>query len=199
LSLQKYKVLLLIVTIVLALFTALPALEQVLATPQTNYFTEFWVLGAYHNATYHYNIIAGQNYPLFLDISNQLGNCAYYVIQVKFRNQTQSAPDSFNRTSSNQAPLGNITFFAADKLTVEIPVDFSFNYKINNLNSSVMDMQNVIINGEPFSLNATSITRDPSRGGFFGNLFFELWFFNDTANILQYHQRYVGFWLNMTV
>ena len=42
------------------------------------------------------------------------------------------------------------------------------------------------------------IAWDPQRMGYYGNVFFELWIFNDTANAFQYNQRYVSLWLNMT-
>ena len=195
-GLQQYKMLLLVVTIVSALFVASPALQQLLLVyPQTEHLTEFSLLGPYHNATYPYNVTVGKNYRLYLDVGNRLGSCAYYLIQVKFRNQTQSAPDSFNHTSSNQPSLGNISFFVADKETLELPIDISFQYKLGE-NKTELDMQNIILNGAVLKAN-TPIAWDSQRKGFYGNLFFELWIFNDTLNVFQYHQRYVSLWLKM--
>jgi uncharacterized membrane protein len=197
-GLQQYKISLLIVTVVLALFVASPALQQITAVPQTDHITEFSVLGSYHNATYPYNVTDGQNYHLFFDVSNHLGYCAYYVIQVKFRNETQSAPDSFNYTNSDQPSLGDITFFVADKEAVEIPVDISLDYNHNPYNASYVDVNGIAVNGEELNANSVSIAWNPLKTGFYGNLFFELWIYNNTEQALQYHQRYVSLWLNMT-
>jgi hypothetical protein len=37
-----------------------------------------------------------------------------------------------------------------------------------------------------------------TRRGFFGNLFFELWIYNSTTGLFNYHRRDVGLILNMT-
>ena len=196
--LQQYKTLLLVVTVVLALFVASPAIQQLVAVPQTTYLTELSLFGSYHNATYPYNITVGQNYPLYLNVDNHLGSCAYYLIEVKFRNQTQSAPDSFNRTRSNMASLGNISFIVANNEALQLPIDISFKYKLDGNNKDQLDMQNIIVNGFSLSVSPTTIAWDPQRIGYCGNLFFELWIFNDTTNAFQYNQRYVSLWLNMT-
>ena len=196
--LQQYKTLLLVVTVVLALFVASPAIQQLVAVPQTTYLTELSLFGSYHNATYPYNITVGQNYPLYLNVDNHLGSCAYYLIEVKFRNQTQSAPDSFNRTRSNMASLGNISFIVANNEALQLPIDISFKYKLDGNNKDQLDMQNIIVNGFSLSVSPTTIAWDPQRFGYYGNLFFELWIFNDTTNAFQYNQRYVSLWLNMT-
>ena len=86
---------------------------------------------------YPYNITKNQNYLVFLDIANQLGSCAYYQVQVKFRNETQSAPDSFNRTSSSLPSLYNLNLFVADKESLELPVNFAFDYSFQNVSRIV--------------------------------------------------------------
>ncbi|MGA2385830.1 MAG: DUF1616 domain-containing protein [Candidatus Bathyarchaeia archaeon] len=197
---QQYKTLILVVTVFLALFTASPAIQRLTIVPQTTHLTELSILGAYHNATYPYNGTIGQNYPLYIDVDNNLGSFAYYQIEVKFRNQTQSAPNSFNQTSSNLPSLGNISFCVANNEALELPINVSFFFyfmpDLKNINQ--LDMKNVILNGFPLSLSSTTITWDSQRNGFYGNLFFELWIFNDTTNTFQYDQRYVSLWLNMT-
>ena len=44
-NLQQYKTLLLVVTAILSLLVASPALERLLVYPQTEFFTELWILG----------------------------------------------------------------------------------------------------------------------------------------------------------
>jgi hypothetical protein len=129
LNLTQYKALFILVTAILALLVASPALQRVLIIPQTEFFTELSLLGPEHTAgNYPYNIVNGGNYRVFLGIVNQLGDCAYYQVQVKFCNETQSAPDSFNHTPSSQPSLYNLNVFVADKEILEIPVNFVFNY-----------------------------------------------------------------------
>jgi hypothetical protein len=197
-GLQQYKVLLLVVTFASALFIASPAIQQILVIPQTEYFTELSLMGPYHNATYPSNVAVDENFHIYLNIQNHLGSCSYYIIQMKFRNQTQSAPDSFNHTNSDQPTLGSISFFVADKGTLELPIDISFQYKIDENITDQLDMQTITLNGAALNANTTTITWDSLRKGFYGNLFFELWIFNNTVNAFQYHQRYVSLWLKMS-
>src|SRR4030042_4185963 len=131
-NLQEYKILFMVIISVSALLVASPALQRLLTLPQTEFFTELWLLGPEHKGeNYPFNITRNENYNVFLGVANQLGHCAYYVVQVKFRNLTQSAADSFNRTSSSLPSLYSITAVVADKETLEIPIVFSFDYAYN--------------------------------------------------------------------
>lgn len=203
-NLQGYKVLLLVVTAVSALLVASPALQRLLVYPQTEFFTEMWLLGPEHKAeNFPFNITSNSNYNIFLGIGNHLGSCAYYSIQVKFRNQTQPAADSLDRTPSSLPPLHSITALVADKGTWEVPIAFSFAYTYSedpvNATLSKVNVNNIMLNGATLDLEGFSATWDPERSGFFGNLFFELWIYSDTTGGFQYHQRYTSLWFNMTV
>ena len=203
-NLQEYKVLLLVVTAVLALLVASPALERLLIYPQTEFFTAIWLLGPEHmTENFPYNVTAKSNYHIYLGIANHLGSCAYYLIEVKFRNQTQSAADSFNHTHSTLPSLYNVPAFVANNETWELPITFSFDYtyseNIDNASLSKVNVNSLMFNGARIDLEGFSATWDPEKNGFFGYLFFELWIYNDTTNSFQYHQRYTSLTLNMTV
>jgi uncharacterized membrane protein len=197
-AIQQYKALVLVVTAVLALFAASPAIQQFTIAPQTTNLTELSILGSYHNSTYPYNITVGHYYPLYLDVANHLGYCAYYMIEVKFRNQTQSAPNAFNQTSSNLPSLADISFCLANNQALELPMNISFYYVLNQNQRLGLNMEDVIVNGFSLSVSQTTITWDSQRMGYYGNLFLELWIFNETTNAFQYNQRFVSLWLNMT-
>ena len=200
-NLQKYNVLFIVVISVLALLVASPALQRLLVYPQTEFFTEMWLLGPEHKAeNYPFNITLGENYHVFLGVANNLGQCAYYLIQVKFRNQTQSAADSFNRTPSSLLPLYSITAFVADKEKWEIPLSFSFNYVQDSYNETLLQVRflDMTFNDNVLNLNDYTAVWDAERSGFFGNLFFELWIYNGTVGAFQYHERFTGLWFNMT-
>jgi hypothetical protein len=203
-NLQQYQALLLIITGTLALIVASPALQRLLVYPQTEFFTELWLLGPEQKAeNYPFNITLGENYNVFLGIANHLGQCTYYLIQVKFRNQTQSAADSFNRTPSSLPPLYSITVFVADKETWELPITFSFDYTYSenpeNASLSKVNVNKIMFNGATLNLEGFSAKWDPEKSGFFGYLFFELWIYNDTTGGFQYHERCTSLRFNMTV
>jgi hypothetical protein len=198
-NIREYGVLFWIVVGVLALLVASPVLQRLLVYPQTEFFTEMWLLGPEHKAeNYPFNITRNENYNVFLGVANHLGHGAYYEVQVKFRNQTQSAADSFNRTSSSLPSLYSIAVFVADKETWELPLVFSFDYAYD-ANFSQVNFNRVMFNDVVLDLNGSSAGWDSQRNGFFGNLFFELWIYNDAVGTFTYHERFSGLWFNMTV
>ena len=198
-NLQTYKVTLLCVTAFLALLVASPALQRLLVYPQTDFFSEMWLLSSDHTAAgYPYNVTLNENYNVFLGVSNHLGHCAYYVVQVKFRTQNQSAPDPFARTPSSLSPLYSINFVVADKEAWELPVTFSFDYSYDENNSQV-DFNQMMFNGAALNINGYSAPWDAEKSRFLGNLIFELWIYNDTLGGLTYHERYNDLNFNMTV
>ena len=203
-NLLKVKGVLVVLTAVLALFVASPALQRVLAPPQTDFYTELWVLDSAHSANnYPSNIIEGSNYTIYLDIANHLGYCGYYVIEVKLRNDVLPYPGNFNNTPVNLPSLYNLTVFVPNKSTWELPITFSFTYSyaynVTFANSRV-NFNSTTLNGAILNLQGYSTTFRPQPpSGFFGNIYFELWLYNYTTGELQYNDRYVNLPLNMTI
>lgn len=201
-NLSEYKVLFIVVTAVVALFVASPALSKLLVYPKTEFFSEMWLLGPNHKAEgYPYNISRGLNYTVFLGIGDNLGYCAYYVVEVKFRNETQSAPSSFgpieNRTPSSLPSLFNITAFVADEQNWELPVSFSFDYEVSLDKSSVV-FHGLTLNNQVLSLEGYVTAQNVTRNIFYGNLVFELWIYDANVTALSYHGRFVDLKFNIT-
>jgi hypothetical protein len=224
-NLQEYEVLFIVGISVSALLVASPVLQRLLVYPQAEFFTEMWLLGAHHTAeNYPYNITRGEDYSVFLGITNHLGSCAYYVVEVKFRNATQSGPDSFNRTCSSLEPLYSFNFFVPDKETWEMPISFSLDYSFDkvartvyrNVSVSAPDgnvtyqlvAENIILdrvnfsymklNNATLSLQGLSSDFNPHTSEFFGDLVFELWIYDAQTSSFVYHERYVHLKFNMT-
>ncbi len=188
---------------VLALLVASPFLSRVLVYPRTEFFTELWILDENHRAeNYPFNITGNNNYVIYLGIGNRLGYCAYYMVQVKFRNQTQPAPTSFgpieNRAPSNLTSLFNITVFVADEQVWELPITFSFDYNYN-MSLSRIEFYGLRLNDVWLNMSDYTILWDSEEGEFRGFLFFELWLYNASVSGFQYHGRFVSLRLNMTV
>ena len=189
---------------ILALLVASPFLNKVLVYPRTEFFTELWILDAYHGAeNYPFNISLSQNYTVYLLISNRLGYCAYYMVQVKFLNwsQIQLMPTRFgpieNRLPSSLPSLFNFTAFVADEQTHEIPITFHFNYTWDQPPSKVK-LSSLGLNGLWLDVRDYTISWDAEKQVFRGFLFFELWLYDFEAADFNYHGRFVGLWLNMT-
>ncbi|MEM1506759.1 MAG: DUF1616 domain-containing protein [Candidatus Bathyarchaeia archaeon] len=201
-SIRDYRLLYWTIIGVTALFVASPFLSNILVYPRTEFFTEFWILDADHKTeNYPYNVSRGENYAIHLGIANHLGHCAYYMIQVKFRNQMQPAPISFgpieDRLPSSMPSLFNFTVFVADGQIYEVSITFSFNYtwdkQLSEVKFSGLTLNNIWLN-----MSGYLASWDSERKAFCGFLFFEIWLYNVSVNDFQYHGRFVGLWLNMT-
>jgi hypothetical protein len=195
-ELSRYKTFILAVMAALALFVASPSIQQLLVYPHSDNLTEFWMFGLNHDTEYPSNVTSDQTYRLYLDVTNRLSSAAYYNVEIKFRNQTQSAPDSLNKTSSDLPALGSIAIAAAENSTSEVPLEISFQYHVDP-QTDTLYMETVTLNGFAQDASNTTIAWDEVKGGFFGNLFFELYIHNSTTNSFQYHQRYLSLWIKM--
>jgi hypothetical protein len=200
-DLGEYRLTFVVVTVVVMLLVASPALSRLVVYPRTTFFSEMYLLGSDQMAEgYPYNVSSGQNYTVYLGVGDQLGYCAYYVVEVKFRNETESAPSSFgpleNRTPSGLPSLFNVTAFVADEQDWELPITFSFDYSVTG-NSQVV-FHSLTLNGEVLNLEGQVTAWNATENVFFGNLIFELWIYNAQATVLSYHDRFVDLKLNMT-
>ncbi|MCW4000953.1 MAG: DUF1616 domain-containing protein [Candidatus Bathyarchaeota archaeon] len=194
-ALQRYRTMLIIVGVALAFFIVSPLIQQYVATPQTQ-LTEIWLLGPKHDTLYPTNVTSDQHIQLYVVVANHLGSSAQYQTEIKFRAYTQSAPNSFNQTPSDQPALERKTFSLANNVTQEIPIDVSFNYTVSENPTRKLLLHSITINGHETTLDQT-IPYDASQGGFFGNLFIELYLYNTTSETYVYNQRYVSLRLNM--
>ncbi|MEM1582419.1 MAG: DUF1616 domain-containing protein [Candidatus Bathyarchaeia archaeon] len=202
-SIRDYGLLYWTVIGVTALLVASPFLSKVLVYPRTEFFTELWILDADRRAeNYPYNVTRGENYTIHLGVANHLGYCAHYMVQVKFRNQTQPAPTSFgpieDRLPSSMPSLFNFTVFVADEQTYEVPITFSFNYTWDERLSKV-EFSGLMLNNVWLNMSGYGVYWDSGRKAFRGFLFFEIWLYDISANVFRYHGRFVGLWLNMTI
>ncbi|NWF86653.1 hypothetical protein HXY32_02405 [Candidatus Bathyarchaeota archaeon] len=135
-----------------------------------------------------------------MGVGNRLGYCAYYLVEVKFRNQTQEAPTSFgpieNRSPSSLPSLFNVTAFVADEQIWELPITFSFDYNV-----TVPRVEFIALRLNDVWLNMTgyTVSWDSEKSEFRGFLLFELWLYNSSLNVFQYHGRFVSLRFNMTI
>jgi len=191
-NLEEYQVLFTVGTLALVLLAASPTLGLIVSIPEgTQRFSELWVLDPNHMMEeYPFNVQVNGTYTIFVGVGNRMGVSSYYMVYVKFRNQTQPLPGSLNSIPSPLNSTYEFQFFLADGETWEIPLIFSFQGK-------PMFVSDILVNDVVFPVNCPS-TWDSDRNGFYYQLFFELWIYNMTSQSFQFHNRFVGIWLNMT-
>src|SRR4030043_228518 len=102
--------------VVLSLIIVAPTVTMVVTLPGGERFSELWLLGKNRLAEdYTFNVKANATYKVYLGLGKHLGGLENYLVYVKFRNQTESLPDSMNGTSSVLEPLGEYRVFLGDR------------------------------------------------------------------------------------
>jgi hypothetical protein len=197
LELDDFRILFVVAGLILILVAASPALSLISLPRGEDRFSELWLLGPEQKVeNYPFNVRANEQYNIFVGVGNQLGELAYYAVYVKFRNQTQLLPDVSDSKPSPLLPLYEFRFFVDDSEIWESLLTFAF--QNTSVQGDIMFMGKVSINGVAFSVDCFSMW-DSENDGFYFQLFFELWLYDMTSHSFQYHDRFVGIWLNMTV
>jgi hypothetical protein len=196
LKLDDYKVVFMSVGLIGILLFASSTLGLVLRLSSGERFSELWVLGPGHMAEdYPFNVGADVNYLVYVGVGNHMGCSAYYIVDVKFRNQTESLPNATAGTPSPLPPLFEYRLFVEDGKSWEAPLRFSFSNVSFSENRSFVG--SLMINGVTFNVDK-SASLDVENNGYYYQLFMELWIYNVEFQVFEFHNRFVGLWLNMT-
>lgn len=194
---QDYRTLFQVVSLASALLVAFPAMNMLVAFPRGGErFSELWLLGPNHMAEdYPFNVRAEEEYRLFVGVENHLGSSAYYQVCSKLRNQTQPLPNSTSSTPSPLSTAYEVQLFVGNEDIHETPIAF----RILNIStqSDKLVVGSVEVNRQVFRVDSSSMW-DPENGGFYFQLFFELWLYDTGESRFRFHDRFVGLWLNMT-
>jgi len=169
---------------------------MVVSFPGGEKFSELWILGSGHLIEgYPFNVSADNVYSAHLGIGNHMGGLEYYLVYVKLRNQTESAPDSLNATPSGLAPLFEYRAFVFDGDVWEREVSFSLGGV--SFEGGLCRVSSLVVDDSAFSVDKVAVW-DQVNNGFYLQLFFELWRFDTTVSGFEYHGRFVWNWLNVT-
>ena len=195
-NLEEYRVLFLVVTLGLALVAVSPVLGVVVPQGGSERFSEFWLLGPGHMAEgYPFSVGVDEEYSVFVGVGNHMGDSEYYRVYVKFSNGTQSLPDIDGGVPSILFPLYEYRFFVVDGEVWEMPVTFGFEDVV--VEGDVLVVGDVTINGVSFPVDVSAVW-ESEGGGYFFQLFFELWRYDVELDSFRFDSQIVGLWLNMT-
>jgi hypothetical protein len=159
-------------------------------------FSELYVLGPGHMAEgYPFNVSAGKDYLVYLGVGNHLGRAAYYEVAVKLRNSTEPLPNATSGTPSPLPALYSYDVFLTDGQTWEDALNFGFDDVVFGLN--VSSVGRLRVNGAWANVNE-SAAWDSVNGGYYFQVFVELWLYDAASNSFGFHNRFVSLWLNMT-
>lgn len=196
-NLNEYRALFIGSTMILILAVASPTLGLVPSFSSGEKFSELWILGPDHMAdNYPFNVRAGEEYTVIVGVGCHMGRSAYYAVYVKLKNQTEPLPNASATVASPVDPECEYRFVVAEGHTWESKLTFAFSDV--SVHDNVTLIRHLSINGITFEVNSASLW-DSDGKGFFYQVFFELWMYDTEAKSLEYNNRFVGLWLNMTV
>jgi hypothetical protein len=196
-KIEEYRGLFMTGSLILILIVAAPTLGLFIRIPDSSEkFSELWLLGPTRKAEgYPSDVQVDESYLIYVGVANRLGRSAYYRVYVKLRNQTQPLPTASNSSPSMLPALYEFDMFIGDGEVWEKPLDFAVLEALTA--NDTMLLKSVRMNGFVFQVDEFS-GWDGERRGFYYQLFFELWLYNTSSSSFQYHNRFVGIWLNMT-
>jgi uncharacterized membrane protein len=194
-NLKEYHTLFLVVTLGLILVAASPMLSVVVPEVSSERFSEFWLLGPDHMADgYPFSVGVGEEYTAFVGVGNHMSASEYYIVYVKFGNGTEYLPDVDSGVAS-LFPLYEFRFFVGDGEVWESSVTFGFEDVF--VEGDVLSVGEIVVDGVSFPVNVSAVW-ESEDGGYFFQLFFELWRYDDELDGFRFDDRLVGLWLNMT-
>ena len=174
-----------------------PTLAMVVRLPGGERFSELWILGPGHMAEdYPFNVSGNSVHKMYLGVGNHMGGLEYYLVYVKLRNQNESLPNNINGTPSVLPPLFEYRLFLEDGSVWERQVQFSF-WGVS-FEGNLSRVLRLSLDDSAVNVDKVAVWNQTSKG-FYYQLFFELWRYNATVSSFQYHDRFVGLWLNVTV
>lgn len=195
LSLKDYRLMFVAAGFVGALLIISPLVGVFVRLPAGESFTEFYVLGPGRMLEdYPFNVKPGESYTVYLGVVNHVGSSAYYVSNVKLRNQDEPLPNSTAGTSSPLASLYEYRVFLADGESWEAPLTLSVGDV--TVSGSTLSVGRVILNGVEVEVDKQA-GWDQANSGFYFEVFAELWRY-DAVGGMSFDSRYVHLWLNVT-
>jgi len=195
-NLEDYRTVFAVSGLILILVASAPTLSLVLPLSGGERFSELWILGPNHMAEdYPFNVVNNTVYNVFLGIGNHMGSSAYYLVYVKFRNQTEHLPNATAGTASPLPPLYEYRVFLEEGKSWETPLTFSFSGVSFFENRSFVE--SFMVNDGVFSVDKLA-SWNGENNGYYYQVFMELWIHNAESDAFEFHNRFVGLWLNMT-
>lgn len=195
LSLGDCRYAFIVVGLIGVLVFNVPSLMMFVHLPGGERFSELYVLGPEHMAEgYPFNVTASGDYLVYLGVGNHLGHSAYYEVMLKLRNSSEALPNATSGVASPLPVLYSYEVFLTEGQTWEGALSFSFAGVTIGVNES--SVGRVRINDAWINVGK-STTWDNENGGHFYQLIIELWLYKATNSSFEFHDRYVGIWLNM--
>jgi len=195
-ELDDYRLILIVLGFIGVLLILTPAFATFIRPGEKEPFSELYLLDSNHMIQdYPYNIEVSKHYSIYLNVGDQLGSSAYYVLYVKIGNETDSLPNNFVGTPSSFESVCEYRFVLENNCTWTTFFDFCVsNAEISTEKCEIRSLQ---INNN--TLNITKIAiRTPENNTCEYTLLYELWAYDPQTGLVEFNNRYVSLRLNIT-
>ena len=195
-NVEYLKLIYVAVCAVLIFIVLWPTLALFVDVPQSEKFSELYVLG--QDRTFESipsDISVGTEYKVIVGTGNHMSDVEYYSVRFKLRNQTEVSNDVQSGGPSSVDAVEDYRFFLVNEDVRE--ADFVFAFENVSISGDVSRISALSINSQLVNVN-TIASRGNEDNGFLYQMLFELWIFNSTTLNFQFHDRSSWFWVNVT-
>jgi hypothetical protein len=193
-KLKQYKLILISLGLIGALLIASPAISGLISLPQSEHFSELYLLGPEGMAQgYPNDILPNQNYTVYLDVANHLDSSAYYLVYIKLLNASDALPDSTLGVASPIQPVYEYRILIQDEHVFESLLVFSFSNP--TVSNNQLTVGNLHLNGENINVNKAAAWNS-TTSEYQYRLLFELFIFNSQSHSADFNNRFVYLKLN---
>jgi uncharacterized membrane protein len=194
-KLDGYRQIIIVIGLIGILLFASPTVAILIKPPVGEQFSQLYMLGPNHTFdNMPFDIVEGARNLVYLGVGNELGYSSYYTVYIKIASQNDSIPNIELNKPSTLSPLYEYTFFLQNGETWQSPLTIQAN-KLSFSNTACL-LSSVELNEINYELNKTTFW-DSEKNGYFYKLIVELWIYNSTNKMSEYHDRFVLLTLNM--
>lgn len=195
-QIDNLRIIFVAVGLIGVLLFASPTVANLVAPPVGEQFSGIYVLGPNHDLKdVPYYIKVGDTYSIYLGVLNEMGSSSYYTCFVKILNMADPLPNATIGALNYLPNLSEYNLFISNTEKWEKSITF----KVNDLTitNGVSHLSSITINGINYTVNKDS-ELNSDKTGYYYSLLVELWIYNSTVGVSQYHNRYVNVILNLT-
>jgi hypothetical protein len=195
-NLKSIKLIYFVACVGLCLVILSPTLLGIFSFPEREGFSSIWVLGADRRfGDYPFMVSAGEINTVYVGVENYMGGVKYYLVYVNLRSQTDPWPGDTAVLPDDLVPVSEYRVFLRNGESFEKEISFSFTEV--SFDGNVSRVLGLSIDGRFVDVEKESVW-DSENNVFFYQLFFELWIYNPEISDFEFHNRSVGFWLNLS-
>jgi uncharacterized membrane protein len=193
-KLEQYKLILISIGLIGALLIAASAISGLISSPQSEHFSELYLLGSERMAQgYPRDIVPNQNYTIYFDVVNHVSSSAYYLVYIKLLNVSDPLPDVTSGIASPAQTLYKNRILISDEHASETPLTFSIS-DTAEINKQ-LTIGNLHLNGENISINKAAAWNS-TTSEYQYKLLFELFIYNSQSHTAVFNNRFVYLQLN---